>query len=168
MAILRTRSSVISTSSSVTSTREASVADQLDLGTNLSSAPTETSFVDTQGDADALAAYLASTAATDAPIVKITLDNDSDARLLTIRDIELNQRVIATEAITGGEVDGFVEQITHRITNGGLRHTCELVIGARTRMVGVFSPDSPDDPYELSTFSADNPAEPPPYATYGF
>ena len=121
----------------------------------------------TQAQADALAAYLASTSATEAPLVRITLDNDSTTRLQQIRDVELNDRVIATEAITGGTLDGFVEQVTHRITNGGLRHECELVIGARTRMVGIYSA-SAGDAYSLSTYTADSPTEPPPYATYGF
>lgn len=166
MAILRTRSAVRGVA--VTSVEDASTADQLTLGSNVTSAPTETSFISTQAAADNLAGYLASTAATDAPLVRITLDNESTTRLAQMRDVELNDRVIATEAITGGTLDGFVEQITHRITNGGLRHECELVIGARTRMVGVYSPDSPADPYDLSTYSADDPSEPPPYATYGF
>ena len=166
MAILRTRSVVVS--GVIAATEDASTEDQLNLGSNVTSAPTATSFIDTQAEADNLAGYLASTAATDAPLVRITLDNDSTTRLEQMRDVELNDRVIATEAITGGTMDGFVEQVTHRITNGGLLHECELVIGARTRMVGVYSPDSPDDPYDLSTYSADDPSEPPPYATYGF
>lgn len=166
MAILRTRSIVVS--GAIAATEDASTEDQLTLGSNVASAPTATSFIDTQAEADNLAGYLASTAATDAPLVRITLDNDSTTRLEQMRDVELNDRVIATEQITGGTLDGFVEQVTHRITNGGLLHECELVIGARTRMVGVYSPDSPDDPYDLSTYSADDPSEPPPYATYGF
>jgi hypothetical protein len=165
VAIIRTRAVVIS--GAIAATEDASTADQLSLGSNVASAPTTTSFVDTQEEADNLAGYLAATAATEAPLVKITLDADSTTRLEQMRDVELNDRVIATEAITGGTLDGFVEQVTHRITNGGLRHECELVVGARTRMVGIYSPDSGDQ-YELATYSADNPAEPPPYATYGF
>lgn len=166
MAVIRTRSVVVS--GAITATEDASVADQLVTGTAVTSAPTESAFVGTQSAADNLAAYLAATAATDAPLVRITLDNDSTTRLEQMRDVELNDRVIATEAITGGTLDGFVEQVTHRITNGGLKHECELVIGARTRMVGIYSADSPADPYDLSTYSADDPTEPPPYATYGF
>lgn len=167
MAIIRTRSAVVSLSSTVTATEDAPTADQLNLGSNVTGAPTQTSYVTTQAAAEALASYLASTAATDAPLVRITLDNDSSLRLSQMRDIELNSRVIATESITGATLDGFVEQITHRITNGGLRHECELVIGARTRMVGIYSA-SAGDAYGLSTYTADSPSEPPPYATYGF
>lgn len=165
MAIIRTRAAVIS--GTITATEDASASDQLALGQNVTSAPTTTAFVGTQSSADALAAYLASTSATDAPLVRITLDNDSSLRLSQMRDVELNARVIATESITGATLDGFVEQVTHRITNGGLRHECELVVGARTRMVGVYSA-SAGDAYSLSTYSAASPTEPPPYATYGF
>jgi hypothetical protein len=165
VAVIRTRSTVVAPT--VTSTESAGASDVLTFG-GVTSAPTATTFISTQATADALASYLASTSNTDAPIVRIKLDNDSDARLQVIRDLELNQRLVATEAITGAEVDGFVEQITHPITAGGLRHELEIVVGARTRMVGIYSPDSPADPYELSTYTADNPAEPPPYATYGF
>ena len=165
MAVIRTKAAVIA--GAITASEEASTSDQLALGSNVAGTPTTTTFVSTQAQADALAAYLASTSATDAPLVRITLDNDTTTRLQQIRDVELNDRVIATEAITGGTLDGFVEQVTHRITNGGLKHECELVIGARTRMVGIYSPDSGDQ-YELSTYTADSPTEPPPYATYGF
>ncbi len=165
MAVIRTKAAVIA--GAITASEEASTSDQLALGSNVAGTPTTTTFVSTQAQADALAAYLASTSATDAPLVRITLDNDTTTRLQQIRDVELNDRVIATEAITGGTLDGFVEQVTHRITNGGLKHECELVIGARTRMVGIYSPDSGDQ-YELSTYTADSPTEPPPNATYGF
>lgn len=165
MGLIRTSSRVVGTG--VTSLESGSATDTLTFG-DVTSAPTTSSFITTQAAADALASYLASTSNTDAPIVRIKLDNDSEVRLQVIRDLELNQRVVATEAITGAEVDGFVEQLTHRITAGGLRHELEIVLGARTRMVGIYSPDSPADPYELSTYTADSPTEPPPYATYGF
>jgi hypothetical protein len=165
VAVIRTKAAVIA--GAITASEEAPTSDQLALGSNVAGTPTTTTFVSTQAQADALAAYLASTSATDAPLVRITLDNDSTTRLQQIRDVELNDRVIATEAITGGTLDGFVEQVTHRITNGGLKHECELVIGARTRMVGIYSASSLDA-YSLSTYSAANPTEPPPYATYGF
>ena len=164
MALIRTSSTVVGTG--VTSVESGSTSDTLTFG-DVTSAPTTSSFITTQAAADALASYLASTSNTDAPIVRIKLDNDSDVRLQVIRDLELNQRVVATEAITGAEVDGFVEQLTHKITAGGLRHELEIVLGARTRMVGIYSPDSSDQ-YELSTYTADSPTEPPPYATYGF
>jgi hypothetical protein len=166
MAIIRTRTVLVS--GAVTATETGTVSDELTYGASTTGAPVTTSFVGTQSTADALASYLANTGATDAPLVRIRLDNDTDARLAIMRDLELGQRVIATEAITGATVDGFVEQITHKITAGGLRHELEIVLGARTRMVGIYSPDSPADPYELSTYSADDPSEPPPYATYGF
>jgi hypothetical protein len=165
VGLIRTSSRVVGTG--VTSLESGSATDTLTFG-DVTSAPTTSSFITTQAAADALASYLASTSNTDAPIVRIKLDNDSEVRLQVIRDLELNQRVVATEAITGAEVDGFVEQLTHRITAGGLRHELEIVLGARTRMVGIYSPDSPADPYELSTYTADSPTEPPPYATYGF
>jgi len=164
VALIRTSSTVVGTG--VTSLESGSTSDTLTFG-DVTSAPTTSSFITTQAAADALASYLASTSNTDAPIVRIKLDNDSDVRLQVIRDLELNQRVVATEAITGAEVDGFVEQLTHKITAGGLRHELEIVLGARTRMVGIYSPDSGDQ-YELSTYTADSPTEPPPYATYGF
>lgn len=169
MAVIRTRAAVVA--GAITASDDATSGDQLTYGTNVAAEPTTTTFISTQAAADNLAAYLANTSASDAPLVRITLDNDSTARLVSIRDVDLGQRIIATESITGATLDGFVEQVTHRITNGGLKHECELVIGARTRMVGVYSPGT--DPegatvYELSAYSAANPAEPPPYATYGF
>jgi hypothetical protein len=166
VAIIRTKTVVVS--GAVTSTEFGTISDELTNGASTTGAPVTTSFVGTQSTADALASYLANTGATESPLVRIRLDNDSDARLAIMRDLELGQRVIATEAITGAEVDGFVEQITHKITAGGLRHELEIVLGARTRMVGIYSPDSPADPYDLSTYTADSPTEPPPYATYGF
>jgi hypothetical protein len=165
VGLIRTRSAVIGTGVSAVET--ATTTDTLTFG-DVASAPVETTFITTQATADALAAYLANTGQAEAPLVRIRIDNDSDARLAVLRDLELGQRVIAIESVTGAEVDGFVEQMTHRIRSGGLRHECELVIGARTRMVGIYSPDSPADPYSLSTYTADSPTEPPPYATYGF
>ncbi len=164
MGLIRTRSAVIGTG--VTATDTATTSDTLKFG-KVSSAPTETTFVTTQATADALAAYLANTGQAEAPLVRIRLDNDSDARLAVLRDLELGQRVLAIESITGAEVDGFVEQMTHRIRAGGLRHECEIVLSARTRMVGIYSPDT-GTTYSLSTYTADSPTEPPPYATYGF
>jgi hypothetical protein len=169
VAIIRTKTVVVA--GALTATESGTVSDELTYGASTTGAAVTTSFVATQATADALASYLANTSTTDAPLVRIRLDNDSDARLAIMRDLELGQRVIATEAITGATVDGFVEQLTHRITEGGLRHECEIVLTARTRMVGVYSPGT--DPvgatvYALSAYTADNPAEPPPYATYGF
>ena len=166
MPSLRTASVVVTPTLDATAT--ATTSDELTFGTNVTgSAATSTTFIDAQADADALAAYLVATSATDQPIVRIVLDNDSDERLAVIRDLELNQRIVATESVTGATLDGFVEQVTHKITNGGLKHECEIVVGARTRMVGIYSPDSGDQ-YELATYAADSPSEPPPYATYGF
>lgn len=169
MAIIRTKTVVVA--GALTATETGTVSDELTYGASTTGAPVTTSFVGTQSTADALASYLANTSTTDAPLVRIRLDNDNDARLATMRDLELGQRVIATEAITGATVDGFVEQLTHRITEGGLRHECEIVLTARTRMVGVYSPGTNPTGatvYALSAYTAANPAEPPPYATYGF
>ena len=169
MAIIRTKTVVVS--GALTATETGTISDELTYGASTTGTPVTTSFVGTQSTADALASYLANTGATESPLVRIRLDNDSDARLAIMRDLELGQRVIATEAITGATVDGFVEQLTHRITEGGLRHECELVLTARTRMVGVYSPGTNPTGatvYALSAYTANNPAEPPPYATYGF
>lgn len=168
MALIRTKSTVVAPTVSATDT--STTADVLTFGT-VTSEPTTTTFVATQATADALAAYLANTGQAEAPLVRIRLDNDTDARLDIMRDLELGQRVLAIESITGAEVDGFVEQITHRVRNGGLRHECEIVLSARTRMVGVYSPGTNPTGatvYALSAYTAADPEEPPPYATYGF
>jgi hypothetical protein len=172
MALLRTATTVANyTSGTKLSNKTASTRTELVFGAGVEGAVVSTPVVTTAASADALASYLANTTDATSPLVTITLDNDSDARLAVIRDIELNQRVTATESVTGATLDGFVEQITHKITNAGLRHTCEVKVSARTRMVGIYSPGT--NPagatvYALSAYTAASPTEPPPYATYGF
>lgn len=171
MALLRTAATITTTGGALLSEKAASTTTQLVFGSGIEGATVSTPIVTTAASADALAAYLANTTDATSPLVAITLDNDTDARLATIRDLDLNQRVSATESITGATLDGFVEQITHKITNGGLLHECSLKVSARTRMVGIYSPGT--NPagatvYALSAYTAASPTEPPPYATYGF
>ena len=171
MALIRTAATITNTSGTVLSDKNASATTQLVFGSGIEGAAVSTPVVTTTTNADALAAYLANTTDATSPLVTITLDNDTDARLAVIRDLDLNQRVSATESITGATLDGFVEQVTHKITNGGLLHECSLKVSARTRMVGIYSPGT--DPagatvYALSAYTAASPTEPPPYATYGF
>jgi hypothetical protein len=170
MALLRTAATVVNAAGTELAYKTASVDTSLVYGSGIEGATVQTPVVNAT-NADALAAYLANTTDATSPLVTITLDNDTDARLAVIRDLDLNQRVSATESITGATLDGFVEQITHKITNGGLLHECSLKVSARTRMVGVYSPGT--DPagatvYALSAYTAASPTEPPPYATYGF
>lgn len=152
---------------SITSSRSAPIGDVVTYGTNLASDAIESTLIKTQVAADALAAYLAGTQTTVPELVSFTLDNDSTTRLDQIRDIDLNDRITATEDITGTTVDGFVEQIEHVITNGGNKHELKVMVSSRSRMVGVYSASS-SDKYALSTYSLDNPTEPPAYAVYGY
>lgn len=168
MGVLRTATTVASsTTGAGLAYKTAGASRSLEFGDGVEGPPISSPVI-TAANADAIAAYLANTSDGTTPLVTIRLDGDSEPRMITIRDLDLNQRVIATESVTGATLDGFVEQITHRITDGGLRHECEIRVSARTRMAGVYSPDPPADPYDLSTYSADAPAEPPPFATYGF
>ena len=172
MGLIRTAATVANpTTGALLSSKTSTTTTALTYGSGIQGVALDTPVVTTAATADAIASYLANTSAATSPLVTITLDNDSDARLATIRDLDLNQRLIATESITGATLDGFVEQITHKITNGGLLHECSLKVSARTRMVGIYSPGT--DPmgatvYALSTYTAASPTEPPPYATYGF
>lgn len=152
---------------SVTSTKSAPTTDTTLYGVNLSGAAIETTLIKTQVGADALAAYLAGTMVNVPELVGFTIDNDSSARLDQIRDLDLNDRVTATESVTGTTVDGFVEQIEHVITNAGNKHTLRVLVSARSRMMGVYSTSSVDK-YALSTYSSDSPSEPPAYAVYGY
>jgi hypothetical protein len=154
-------------SASLTSTKSASVADTTTYGVNLAGDAIETTLIKTQVAADALAAYLAGTMVNVSELVAYTIDNDSSARLDQIRDIDLNDRISATESVTGTTVDGFVEQIEHVITNGGNKHSLRVMVSARSRMMGVYSASS-SDKYALSTYSANSPVEPPAYAVYGY
>lgn len=172
MGILRTATTIANpTTGAGLSYKTADRSAELTYGSGIESPAISTPVINSTAAADALAAYLANTSNAASPLVSITLDVDSDARAAIIRDIDLNQRVYATESVTGTTLDAFVEQVTHRISQGGLSHTCTISVTARARMVGVYSPGT--DPagatiYDLSTYSAANPAEPPPYATYGF
>lgn len=151
----------------ITSSRAAPIDDVITYGTNLASDAIESTLIKTQASADALAAYLAGTQTQVPELVTFVLDNDSTTRLDQIRDIDLNDRITATEDVTGTTVDGFVEQIEHVITNGGNKHELRVMVSSRSRMVGVYSASSVDK-YALSSYSADNPSEPPAYAVYGY
>lgn len=154
-------------SASVTSSRSAPISDVLTFGTGLASDAIESTLIKTQVAADDLAAYLAGTQTTVPELVSFVLDNESSTRLDQIRDIDLNDRISATEAVTGTTVDGFVEQIEHVITNGGNKHELRVMVSSRMRMIGIFS-NTVGDAYSLSTFSADNPVEPPACAVFGY
>lgn len=151
----------------ITSSRSAPISDVLTYGTNLASDAIESVLIKTQVAADDLASYLAGTQTLVPELVSFVLDNDSSARLDQIRDIDLNDRITATESVTGTTVDGFVEQIEHVITNGGNKHELRVMVSSRSRMIAIFSASAVDK-YSLSTFSADNPIEPPAYAVFGY
>lgn len=154
-------------SSNFTSSKSAPTADVLTYGAGLASDAIESTLIKTQVAADDLAAYLAGTQTSLPELVSFVIDNDSSARLDQIRDIDLNDRISATENVTGTTVDGFVEQIEHVITNAGNKHTLRLLVSSRTRMVGIFSPDS-GTRYSLSTWVSDSQTEPPAYAVFGY
>ena len=154
-------------STAIISTDTASSQDVLTYGSGLAGDAIESTLIKTQVAADALAAYLSGTQTTTPELVTFTIDNDSSARLDTIRDVDLNDRVVATEAVTGTSVDGFVESIEHHVTNGGNQHELVLMVSARQRMMGVYSA-SAGTAYSLSTYTAASPVEPPAYAVYGY
>lgn len=168
---LQTNTASVGTEATVaaalTSTQSAPTNDILTYGSGLASDAIESTLIKTQVAADALAAYLAGTQTTVPELVSFVIDNDSTTRLDQIRDIDLNDRISATEDVTGTNVDGFVEQIEHVITNGGNKHQLRVLVSARARMMGVYSTSSVDK-YALSTYSAANPTEPPAYAVYGY
>jgi hypothetical protein len=87
------------------------------------------------------------------------IDNESEENLEVMRDIDLSDRLVAIESVTGAELDSFVEQIEHRITNGGLRHELRVLVSSRARLTGIFADDADaGDPDVFSQFT-DTPPE---------
>lgn len=150
----------------IVSTDAAPTTDVLKYGAGLAGDAIESTLIKTQATADNLAAYLSSVSTMVPELVTFTIDNDSSTRLDQIRDIDLNDRIVATEAVTGTTVDGFVESIEHIISNAGNKHELKIMVSARQRMIGIYSTSGA--PYALSLYSAANPVEPPPYAVYGY
>lgn len=128
----------------------------------------ETAFLATDADADAVAAYLAGVNSAYPQLANIILDNETTTNLETIRDIDLSDRISATESVTNAELDAFVEQIEHRITNGGLKHELRLLVSSRARLTGIFADDADaGDPDIFSQFT-DDPPEGLNYAVFGY
>jgi hypothetical protein len=121
--------------------------------------PIETVFLNSDQQAQDLAEYLASINTFPPQIFDVTIDTGAAANALAIRDVRLNSRVRVTEMVTGIEVVGFVEAIEHRISGGGNKHTCNLLVSMRGALAGVFCSDldALDGADEYSQFS-DTPA----------
>ena len=152
--------------SSTTSTRTATVEDSLAFGTELAGPAIETVLLANAAAAEDVAAYLAGVNSAYPQLATITIQNDNDTRGAIIRDIDLNDRILATETVTNAELDGFVEQIEHRITNAGLDHEVRLLVSARGRSTGIFTDDSVT-PDIFSQFT-DDPPDGFNYAVFGY
>jgi hypothetical protein len=131
-------------------------------------APIETAFLATEADAEAVAAYLAGVNSAYPQLAYIMLDNESETNLEVMRDIDLSDRIVATESVTGAELDSFVEQVEHRITNGGLKHELRVLVSSRARLTGIFADDADAaDPDVFSKFT-DTPPVGLTYAVFGY
>lgn len=149
------------------STRFASSSD-VNLVGDFSGSPIETAFLATEADADAVAAYLAGVNSAYPQLAYVMIDNESEENLEVMRDIDLSDRLLAIESVTGAELDSFVEQIEHRITNGGLKHELRVLVSSRARLTGIFADDADaDDPDVFSQFT-DTPPEGFTYAVFGY
>jgi hypothetical protein len=125
-----------------------------------------TALLASVADAEDVASYLAGVNSAYPQLASIIIDNVDDTRLAVIRDIDLSDRITATESVTGAEIDGFVEQIEHTITNGGLSHQLRILVYQRARLTGIFTSDavSPD---VFSQFT-DTPPASFNYAVFGY
>lgn len=139
------------------STRTAANDDLVTLGEFTGSA-IETALLPTQAAAEDVASYLAGVNSAYPQLAWIIIDNVDTTRLEVLRDIDLSDRIIAEESVTGAIVDGFVEQIEHRITNGGLSHQLRILVSQRARLTGIFADDADSaDPDIFSQFTDDPP-----------
>lgn len=140
-----------------TTSRSAALEDSLSYGVDLAGPAIQTVLLATTADAENVAAYLAGVNSAYPQLAEIIVQNDNDTRGAFIRDVDLNDRIIATENVTNAELDGFVEQIEHRITNGGLKHELKVLVSARGRSIGLFTSDA-STPDIFSQFTDDPPA----------
>lgn len=126
----------------------------------------ETALLPTVAAAEDVASYLAGVNSAYPQLAWIIIDNVDTTRLAVIRDIDLSDRIVATESVTGATIDGFVEQIEHVVTNGGLSHQLRILVSQRARSTGIFTSDavSPD---VFSQFTDDPPASFN-YAVFGY
>ena len=147
-----------------TSFRNAPAESSLNFGVSITGPAIETVLLATVGDAEDLAAYLAGVNSAYPQLAEIIIQSDDDMQAAIIRDIDLNDRIIATETVTGAELDGFVEQIEHRVTNGGLNHELRLLVSARGRLIGLFAATSPAD---IASQFTDDPPDGFNYAVFG-
>ena len=152
--------------SASTSTRTASFEDSLAYGVELAGPAIETVLLGTTAAAEDVAAYLAGVNSAYPQLATITVQNDNDTRGAFIRDVDLNDRVLASENVTNTTLDSFVEQIEHRITNGGLNHELRLLVSARGRSIGIFTSDA-STPDIFSQFVND-PPDTFNYAVFGY
>lgn len=125
----------------------------------------QTALLPTVAAAEDVASYLAGVNSAYPQLATIVLDNVDTTRLELIRDIDLSDRIVATESATGATIDGFVEQIEHRVTNGGLSHELRILVSQRARLTGLFAGSSPADIF--SQF-VDTPPDTFNYAVFGY
>lgn len=133
--------------------------------------PIETAFLATEADGEAVAAYLAGVNSAYPQLATVMLDNETTSNLETMRDVDLSDRISATESVTNAELDAFVEQIEHRITNGGLKHEVRLLVSARARLTGIFADDAdlpPAGTIDIFSQFTDDPPEGLNYAVFGY
>lgn len=150
-----------------TTSRSASTESVLAFG-ELTGPAIETALLATEDDAENVAAYLAGINSAYPQLADVIVDNETGANLEVIRDVDLNDRVEAIESYTGSILDSFVEAVEHRITNGGLRHECRLLVSSRGRSTGIFADDADAaDPDVFSQFT-DDPPEGLTYAVFGY
>lgn len=149
------------------STATAASADLIVVG-DFAGKPIETAFLATEADAEAVAAYLAGVNSAYPQLANVMLDNETDTNLETIRDVDLSDRVLAVESVTGAELDCFVEQIEHRITNGGLKHELRLLVSSRARLTGIFADDADEDDPDVFSQFTDTPPVGFNYAVFGY
>lgn len=152
--------------SSTTSTRTATLEDELVYGVELAGPAIQTVLLPNAAAAEDVAAYLAGVNSAYPQLALITVQNDNDTRGAIIRDIDLNDRIVATETVTNATLDAFVEQIEHRITNGGLNHELRVLVSARGRSIGLFTDDA-STPDIFSQFT-DDPPDGFNYAVFGY
>lgn len=150
-----------------TSTKTASNEDLVTIGEFTGSA-IETAFLPTEAAAEDVAAYLAGVNSAYPQLAWIIIDNVDTTRLEVIRDIDLSDRIIAEESVTGATIDGFVEQIEHRITNGGLSHQLRILVSQRARLTGIFADDADSANPDIYSQFTDDPPDGFNYAVFGY
>lgn len=149
------------------SVRSAPSADVTAVG-DFGGQPIETAFLANVADGDAVAAYLAGVNSAYPQLATIMLDNETTSNLETMRDIDLSDRISATESVTNAVLDAFVEQVEHRISNGGLKHELRLLVSSRARLTGIFADDADESDPDIFSEFTDTPPEGLAFAVFGY